>query len=126
MKVKIEPDISVVTKTQGKEALEKELGRIVATLIEKYQPQKIILFGSLVTGRMHEWSDIDLLVIKQTRTRRFYRRAQALRGIKRSVPMDIIILTPDEVKFLSDEGSLFIKDILDNGSVLYEKEKSMV
>jgi len=40
--------------------------------------------------------------------------------------MDIIILTPDEVKLLSDEGSLFIKDILDKGSVLYEKEKSVV
>jgi len=110
MKVKTEPAISLVTKTQGKEALEKELGGIIAALIEKYQPQKIILFGSLVTGRTHEWSDIDLLIIKQTRTRRFHRRAQALRGIKRSVPMDVIILTPDEVKLLSDEGSLFSKE----------------
>lgn len=125
MKAKTEPDTSVAN-TQTREALGKELDRIVAALIEKYQPQKIILFGSLATGRIEEWSDIDLLIIKQTRTRRFYRKAQALRGIKRNVPMDIIILTPDEVKILSDEGSLFIKDILDKGSVLYEKEKSMV
>lgn len=125
MKAKTEPDTSVAN-TQTREALGKELDRIVAALIEKYQPQKIILFGSLATGRIEEWSDIDLLIIKQTWTRRFYRRAQALRGIKRNVPMDIIILTPDEVKILSDEGSLFIKDILDKGSVLYEKEKSMV
>ena len=64
MKTKIELDTAIVT--QRKEALEKELHRIVATLIEKYQPEKVILFGSLATGRIHEWSDIDLLIIKET------------------------------------------------------------
>jgi predicted nucleotidyltransferase len=106
--------------------LEEELHKIVAPLVEKYQPEKIILFGSLATGRIHDWSDIDLLIIKETKTKRLYRRAQALRGIKRNVPIDVIILTPSEVKFLSQEGSLFIKDILEKGSVLYEREKSLV
>ena len=114
------------TTTQRKEALEKELRRIMGILIEKYQPEKIILFGSLATGRIHEWSDIDLLIIEETETKRLYRRAQALRGIKRNAPIDVIILTPNEVKFLSQEGSLFIKDILEKGSVLYEREKSLV
>ncbi|MBT9131050.1 MAG: hypothetical protein DDT42_01822 [candidate division WS2 bacterium] len=122
MKAKME--LAIVT--QRKEALEQELNRIVATLVEKYQPEKIILFGSLVTGRIHEWSDIDLLIIKETTTRRVYRRAEALKGAKRNIPMDVIILTPSEVKFLSDENSLFIKDILEKGSVVYEKEKPMV
>ena len=120
----MELDTAIVK--QRKEALEEELRRIIAILVEKYQPEKIILFGSLATGRIHEWSDIDLLIIKETKTKRFYRRAQALRGIKRNVPIDAIILTPNEVRFLSHEGSLFIKDILEKGSVLYEKEKSVV
>jgi len=111
---------------ERKEILEKELHRIVATLIEKYQPEKIILFGSLVTGRIHEWSDIDLLIIKETRTRRLYRRAEALKRTERNVPIDVIILTPGEVRFLCDENSVFIKDILEKGSVVYEKEKSVV
>jgi len=114
------------TTTQRREALEEELRRIVGILIERYQPEKIILFGSLASGRIHEWSDIDLLIIKKTKTKRLYRRAQALRGIKRNVPIDVIILTPSEVKFLSQEGSLLIKDILEKGSVLYEREKSLV
>ncbi|MDI3531232.1 MAG: uncharacterized protein PWP60_1081, partial [Candidatus Atribacteria bacterium] len=46
--------------------LHEELSRIVKLLIEKYQPEKIILFGSLAEGRIHEWSDIDLLIIKDT------------------------------------------------------------
>ncbi len=43
-----------------KAALEAELKRILPIIIEKYQPEKIILFGSLATGDVHEWSDIDL------------------------------------------------------------------
>jgi len=124
MKTKMELDTTIVS--QRKEALEKELQRIVATLIEEYKPEKIILFGSLVTGRIHDWSDIDLLIIKETTTRRVYRRAEALKGTKRNIPMDVIILTPSEVKFLCDENSLFIKYILEKGSVVYEKEKPMV
>jgi len=64
-KSKMELDTVIVM--QRKEALEKELHGIVATLVEKYKPEKIILFGSLATGKMHEWSDIDLLIIKLSR-----------------------------------------------------------
>lgn len=124
MKAKVRRDTSTIV--ERREALENELHRIVATLAEKYQPEKIILFGSLATGRMHEWSDIDLLIIKETTTRRIYRRAEALKEIERNVPIDVIILTPDEVKFLCDENSLFIKDILGKGNVVYEEEKSVV
>lgn len=31
-----------------------------------YEPEKIILFGSLARGDTHEWSDIDLLIVKDT------------------------------------------------------------
>jgi len=124
MKAKMELDTAIIA--QRKEALEKELRRIVATLIEKYKPEKIVLFGSLATDRIHEWSDIDLLIIKETSTRRLYRRAEALKGIERNVPIDVIILTPGEVRLLRNESSFFIKDIFEKGSVLYEKEESVV
>jgi predicted nucleotidyltransferase len=119
-------ELDTLTITQRKEALEKELYRIVATLVEKYEPEKIILFGSLATGGIHEWSDIDLLVVKETSTRRFYRRAEALKGIERNIPLDLIILTPEEVRLLCGERAFFIKDILEQGRVVYEKEKSVV
>lgn len=124
MRTKVRRDTS--TTAERKEALEKELRRIVATLVEKYKPEKRILFGSLAIRRIHEWSDIDLLIVKETSTRRVHRRAEALKGIERNVPIDLIILTPAEVRFLCDERALFIKDILENGSVVYEKEKPVV
>jgi len=120
----MQPDTATVT--QRKEALGKELHKILATLIEEYKPEKIVLFGSLATGRVREWSDIDLLIIKETSTRRLYRRAEALKGIERNVPIDVIILTTGEVRLLRNESSFFIKDIFEKGSVLYEKEESVV
>lgn len=46
---------------------------------------------------------IDLLIVKRTTTRRIYRRMEALRGIPRSVPLDALVLTLEEIEFLEGE-----------------------
>lgn len=46
------------------EELNTELSRIVDVLVNSYNPQKIILFGSLAAGNVHEYSDIGLIVVK--------------------------------------------------------------
>ncbi|MFQ6114578.1 MAG: nucleotidyltransferase family protein, partial [bacterium] len=58
---------------ERKAALEAELARILPIIIEKYEPEKIILFGSLATGEVHEWSDIDLAIIKEIKLNYFDR-----------------------------------------------------
>ena len=111
-----------VASTQRREALRKELQRIVATLIDKYQPEKIILFGSLATDRIHEWSDIDLLIIKETEKRPLDRALEAYSLLDNyREPVDIIVYTPAEVELLLNEGSFFVADILTEGRILYEK-----
>ena len=116
-----------MTVTQRKEALERELHRIVATLIEKYKPEKIILFGSLATGRMHEWSDIDLLIIKETDKRPLDRPTDIMAMLNYPrIAMDIFIYTPQELAYLMKHGSQFIEEILEQGKVLYEKDNQGV
>lgn len=63
--------MKLFTVERRKKLLEEELSRIVGLLKRDYEPEKIILFGSLAEGDMHEWSDIDLLLIKKTTTRPF-------------------------------------------------------
>ena len=111
------------TATQRKEALEEELRRIIAILAEKYQPEKVILFGSLATGRINEWSDIDLLIIKETDKRPLDRATDvtAMLNYPR-IAMDIFVYTPEEVEYLVSEGSQFIAEILEQGKILYEKD----
>ena len=43
----------------------KEIQRITEQIIEKYKPDKIILFGSAVRNDMKPDSDVDFLVIKK-------------------------------------------------------------
>jgi len=45
-----------------KAALEEWLERILEKLIKEYKAEKIILFGSLVTGQIDESTDIDLVI----------------------------------------------------------------
>ena len=40
--------------------LENELQRYINVIVDNEQPEQLIVFGSLATGNVHEWSDIDL------------------------------------------------------------------
>lgn len=62
---------------QRKKMLEEELSRIIEVLKKEYNPEMIVLFGSLADGNVHEWSDIDLLVVKKTTKRPIERSLEA-------------------------------------------------
>ncbi len=106
-----------------KKFLTEELHKIVSLLIRHYQPEKIVLFGSLVTGQVQEGSDIDLLLVKQSKKRPLERvmEVMALLGYPR-VALDIFVYTPEEIAYLQREESPFIQNILEHGKVLYEKD----
>jgi predicted nucleotidyltransferase len=105
-----------------KKLLTEELQKIVSVLIENYQPEKIILFGSLASDEVKEESDIDLLLVKKSDKRPLERvmEVMALLGYPR-VALDIFVYTPEEIEYLRKEESQFIEDILEHGKVLYEK-----
>ncbi len=95
---------------------------IVEKLINFYKPDLILLFGSAANEIISEDSDVDLLIVKETEKHPIWRRVEVRKIIKADLPMDIIVLTPDEFQELKQSGSMFIKDILKNGKILYEKE----
>lgn len=104
---------------ERKQRLEKELNKIVSTLIEKYDPLKIILFGSLATGNIHEYSDIDLIVIKNS-TKSFYERLEeVIEFIDSDVGTDVIVYTPAEMEEIKDR-MFFKEEVFRKGKVLYE------
>lgn len=96
----------------------------IASKIERqYQPSKIILFGSYAYGQPDGDSDIDLLIIKKTQERPIDRRiavAEIASDPKRLIPLETIVLTPEEVRGRLQIGDQFLKEILDKGEVLHE------
>ena len=95
---------------------------MVEKIVSDYAPQKVILFGSYAYGTPHRDSDIDLLIIKDT-PERFLERWVAVRRIlsdpARTVPLETLVLTPEEVDRRLAVGDQFVAEILKKGKVLY-------
>ncbi len=103
----------------SKEKIEK----IVKIIIEKYSPEKIILFGSYANGNPTEDSDVDFLIVKDTELPRYKRSREIrkyLRGLK--APIDLIVYNRDEIEEWKNVKNAFITQIVKNGKVMYEKQ----
>lgn len=103
---------------------EKDLEPITRTIVQAFNPEQIILFGSLVWGKAGPDSDADLFIVKETQesTRDVAREIDgALWG--RTIPLDIIVSTPEGLQKSLKSGNLFIRDIVERGKVLYERRR---
>lgn len=111
---------------------ENELQEILAQVLERlksYNPEKVILFGSLVEGEADEYSDLDLLVIKDTKVPPLQRMQEAIRLCRGKPPLttigiDCLVCTPAELEERLRLGDPFIKQIIARGKVVYEREQS--
>lgn len=102
--------------------IQDTLQKIVQSLIESYQPQQIVLFGSLAYGAPDEDSDIDLLIIKETDESPLARRVrvrQLVADPERRVPFSPLVLTPEELAHRLTLGDHFYLEIMRRGKVLY-------
>lgn len=102
----------------------KELKKIVAQIVKKYKPEKIILFGSYAYGKPKESSDVDLVIIKKSKKRFGARLFEVARFINSSLGTDILVYTPEEWKRGLKEDYYFFKEIQNKGKVIYEKSRS--
>jgi len=106
---------------EREELLKDELRRIIEILKREYDPEKIILFGSMAVNNVREWSDIDLLIIKRTSKRLIERTLEVGRLVQPKVGIDLFIYTPEEYDFLLKERFSFILSVLKTGEIVYEK-----
>ena len=94
--------------------------RFARDVAERFQPDKIILFGSYAYGTPHADSDVDILVIMPARNE----LDQAVRiclALERNFPLDLIVRTPKNLKWRLEEGDCFLREIVSRGKILYEK-----
>ena len=58
--------VKVPTIYKRKRIPQKAIDQVVEQIVEKFKPQKIILFGSYARGNPHPESDVDMLVVMDT------------------------------------------------------------
>jgi predicted nucleotidyltransferase len=101
---------------------EQAIQMMVERLVERFDPDQIILFGSQVRGTAGPDSDVDLLVIMPVSGSKRARQLEmrmALHDI--AIPKDIILASPDEVARRRDIVGTIIRPALREGKVLYAR-----
>lgn len=77
--------------------------------------EAVYLFGSFARGRVHEGSDIDLLIIGHFHERFPERTLRVLRLNRRNLPISPFCYTPQEIERGKAEGNPFILAALAEG-----------
>lgn len=114
-----------VTPIGSAAPVSKTLPLAVKRIAETLDPDKIILFGSYAYGNPTPDSDVDLLVVMDTTAKSADRSWSVSRlMIPRPFPVDILVRTPDEID--PDKQDFFIKEIVSQGRVLYERSQRPV
>jgi len=94
--------------------------RFARQVVERFQPEKIILFGSYAYGTPHADSDVDILVVMPARNQ-IDQSVRISLAIDPPFPLDIIVRTPKNMKWRLQEGDSFLREIVSKGKILYEK-----
>ncbi len=98
------------------------INTIVKRLVTNLDVIKVILFGSYVSGKPTKNSDLDLLIILNTKEKGVKRYAMVSELLEpRKIPMDIIVRTPGELRKRETMFDPFIRSIFKTGKILYEK-----
>jgi predicted nucleotidyltransferase len=105
-----------------KKEISRKVQRMVELIVQRFHPERVILFGSHARGEAGPDSDVDLLVVtpvegpkraKQLEIRR------ALRGIR--VPVDIVVSTPEEFEWRREIAGTIEYPAVKEGKVLYAR-----
>ena len=96
----------------SKPEIELQLERVTDRIVQAFSPEKIILFGSYAYGVPGIDSDVDLLIVMESRERPSMRSARASKLLRpRPFPMDILVRTPEEIENRLKMGDTFIEEI---------------
>ncbi|MBU0699628.1 MAG: nucleotidyltransferase domain-containing protein [Pseudomonadota bacterium] len=97
-----------------------EIENITEQIIRKYNPLKIILFGSAARKEYDKVNDLDFLIIKEDVPIHGLARMRELDElIDRNIASDMLVYRPDEFEERIKLSDPFIKTILREGRILY-------
>ena len=101
---------------------ETVVATMVDRIVEAFDPERIVLFGSVARGEVTKYSDVDLLVVMPDGTDR--REAAvamrvALGGMLTA--KDIVVTTPDEISRRGHVNGTVLRKALGEGKVVHDR-----
>lgn len=101
---------------------EHDILNLAKRIADNFEPEQIILFGSHAYGAPTEESDIDLLIVMPFEGRTRAKSLEIWRDVRPRIPVDLLVRTPDEVERQYREWDPLIREAIDKGKVLYERD----
>ena len=100
---------------------ESVISVMVERIVGRFQPSRVLLFGSRARGDASDISDVDLLVVisdvpEKRRTAVEIRRLLGDLGVSK----DIVVTTPDEIVNRGHVVGTILHAALRDGNVVYE------
>ena len=100
----------------------RDINAVVKRIVQKFDPERIILFGSYAYGKPHPYSDVDLLVVMRTKERPLAKQLEISRALSpHPFGIDILVYAPREIKSRITMGDYFLREIVTKGKVVYER-----
>ena len=113
--------VKVPPITQRTRIPQEAIDYVVWQIAEKFQPLKIILFGSYAYGNPRPESDVDVLVIMDSALKESELSFQIRKSIEYNFGIDLVVKTPNDLKRRIDLGDVLLKEIVRKGKVVYER-----
>lgn len=92
-------------------------------IVREFDPERIVLFGSYAAGTERPDSDVDLLVILSFEGSGFRKSLEILNRVSPAFSVDLLARRPDDTERRYAEGDPLMREALDRGRVLYERNR---
>jgi uncharacterized protein len=90
-------------------------------IVEKFSPERVILFGSHARNEEGPDSDVDMLVIlSHDQDRNVLKAIEILQLLNPPFSIDLLVRRPEDVERRLSMRDYFMRDIMKEGKVLYE------
>jgi uncharacterized protein len=86
----------------------------------RFNPDRIVLFGSHAWGNPGPDSDVDLLVVMPFEGKNWRMAAQIRQSIRPTFPLDLLVRTPEQIRQRLSFHDGFCQEITTKGRILYE------
>jgi len=115
-------DLSNVNIKEPPTVQQRDIAALASEIAARFDPERIILFGSYAYGQPTEDSDVDLLVVMPFEGKAFRKAVEILVEVHPGIfPIDLIVRRPGELEARYTGGDPLIGDAVDFGKVLYAR-----
>jgi predicted nucleotidyltransferase len=101
-----------------------EIDALSERIVREFSPERVILFGSYAYGTPSDESDVDLMVLLPFEGKGLTKSLEIWNRVRPPFSVDILARRPDDTARRYREWDPLVREALDRGRVLYERNGS--